>query len=85
MGIEKEGLGQCARRGNKHSFDLPIGQNFVPARAELNRPLELAEQVIAVKVRTAIHEHSIAGIKIPDRVAAPIVVNEDPLGLVAGP
>ncbi len=39
----------------------------------------------AIEVGAAVHEDAIFGIELPDRVASPVVVNKDFLGLVAVP
>src|SRR5450631_1898392 len=85
-GVEKEGLSQRASRGHKHSLHLPAVKNVSPAGPEIHHGFDrLAQEVIAIEVRAAVHEYAIFGIKFPDRIASPVVENEDSLGMVAGP
>ena len=88
--VEQEGLRQRAGGGHKHRLHLPVVKNVSPAGPELDGGLKLSEEVFApeigaIEVRSAIHEYAIFGIELPDRIASPVVVNEDFLGLVAGP
>src|SRR5208282_5665135 len=83
--VEKEGLRQRARRRHKHRLHLPAVKNLSPAGPELYGGLKLAQEVVAIEVRPAVHEYTILGIKFPDGIASPVVVNKDVTGLVAGP
>src|SRR5882762_604979 len=85
IGVEKEGLSQGAGRGHKYRVHLPAVKNVSPAGSELHCDLKLAQQVVAIEVCAAVHKDAIFGIKFPDRIASPVVVNEDPPGLLAGP
>src|SRR5208282_6113216 len=95
IGVEQEGLRQRAGRGQKRRLHLPAVENVSPTGAELHRGLKLAEEVFApeigapeigaIEVGAAVHEDAIFGIALPDRIASPVIVNKDFLGLVAGP
>src|SRR5450759_5238319 len=86
IGIEKEGLGQRAGRGHQYRLHLPSVKHVSPAGPESHHGLNrLAQEVVAIKISAAVHEYAILGIKLPDRIASPVVVNENSLGLVAGP
>src|SRR6202158_5810691 len=84
VGVEKEGLRQRAGRWHKHSLHLPAVKNVSPTGPELHGGLKLAQQVVAIEVGATVHEYAIFGIEFPDRIASPIVVNENSLGLGAG-
>ena len=72
------------RRGHKYRLHLPAVKNVTPAGPELQGGLKLAQEVVAIEVGAAVHEHAIFGIEFPDRIASPVVVNENSLGLGAG-
>jgi hypothetical protein len=85
IGVEKEGLSQRAARGHKYGLHLPAVKNVSPAGPELQHGLDrLAQKVVAIEVRAAVHEYAIFGIKFPDGIASPVVVNENSPGIVAG-
>src|ERR1039458_4752 len=86
IAVQKEGLSQRASRGHKYSLHLPAVKNVSPAGPEIHHGLNrLAQEVVAIEIRAAVHEYAIFGIKFPDRIASPVVVNKDSPGLVAGP
>ena len=74
--IQKEALGQRARGRHQDRFHPPSVQNLLPSVAQLAGLLELAQQVISIEVRPAIHEHAILWVELPDYVPSPVVVNE---------
>src|ERR1700730_11710617 len=84
VGVENEGLRQSAGRGHKYRLYLPAIKNVSPAGPELDCGLKLAQQAVAIEVSPAVHEDAIFGIKSPDRVASPVVINENSLGLGSG-
>src|ERR1700676_4140309 len=84
VGVEEEGLRQRAGRGHKHRLNFPVVKNVSPAGPELHCGLKLEKQVVAIEVCAAVHKYAILGIKFPDRIASPVVVNENSLGLGAG-
>src|ERR1700674_4853624 len=84
IGVEKEGLSQRAERGHKYRLHRPAVKNVSPAGPGLQGGLKLARQVVAIEVRSAVHEHAMFGIKFPDGIASPVVVNENSLGLGTG-
>src|SRR5258708_26832232 len=84
IGVEEEGLRQGAGRRHEDSVHLPVMKNVRPAGPELHGGFELTQQVVAIEIGAAVHEYAIFGIEFPDRIASPVVVNEDSAGLVAG-
>ena len=82
--VQKKGLRQRAGRWHKYGLHLPAIQNVSPAGSEPYGSLELAQQVVAVEVGSAIHEHSVFRIKIPYGIASPVVVHEDSRGMAGG-
>lgn len=76
MWLESKGLGQRAGSGDQDRLHPPLLQNFLPAAAELDRRLELVDQVIAIEVGAAIHEHQLPGIQLPDDVPSPVIVGK---------
>jgi hypothetical protein len=47
-------------------------------------PIKLVQEVVAIEVCAAVHKYAIFRIKFPDRIASPVVINENSLGLGAG-
>src|ERR1019366_6398835 len=80
VGVEKEGLSHGAGVGHKDRLYLPAVKHVAPAGADLHHGLNrLAQEVVAIEIGAAIHEHAIFRIKLPDGIASPVVVNEDSL------
>jgi len=84
IAVQKEGLSQRAGRGHKYSLHLPAIKNVSPASPELHRGLKLAQEGVAIQVRAAVYEYAIFRIELPDRIASPVIVNENSPRIVAG-
>src|SRR5664279_1177351 len=85
IGVQQEGLSECAGRRHKYRLYVPAVKNVSPAGAELHGGLKLTQEVVAIEVGPAVHEDAILGIEFPYRKASPVVVNKDFARLVAGP
>jgi len=84
IGVEKEGVSECAGRGNKYRLHLPAVKNVSPAGPEIHHgPNRLAQEIDAIEVGAAVHEYAIFGIKFPDRITSPVIENKEFPGLVA--
>src|SRR5208337_4228017 len=59
IGVEKEDLSQRAGRGHQHRLHLPALKNVPPAGPELHSGLKLAQEVVAIEVRPAVHKYTI--------------------------
>ena len=80
IGVEHKGLGQSGGRGHKDGVHIPPVKNVLPAGVQEHGSLELAQQVVAIEVGTAIHEYAVFGIEFPDGVASPVVVDKNSPG-----
>src|SRR5208282_5689235 len=60
-------------------------ENFSPAGAKLHHGANgLAEQVVAIEVGAAVHKYAIFRIQFPNRIASPVIENEDVSRIVTG-
>src|ERR1700687_184654 len=85
IGVKKECLRPRAGGRNNYSLHPPAVKNVSPAGPESHHGPNLAQEVVAIEISTAVREYAIFGIKLPDRIASPVVVNENSPGIVASP
>src|SRR5580704_6281739 len=65
--------------GDQDGSDFPLLQGLLPIASELIGICELVKQLPSVKVSAAIDEDVSGRIKLPDQVAAPVVMVEHPV------